>query len=79
MCIQLEIIAQEVKDARDVLMVQMSRPWRRNPRWADRLYDDWVDRIEGNHGCWVTSEEEEAKLEVYEDDPTPPEELEDDF
>ena len=31
--------------------------------WEQRLWEDWVGRIEGRRGCWVESAEEEAQLE----------------
>ncbi|KAI0756300.1 hypothetical protein C8Q80DRAFT_1115863 [Daedaleopsis nitida] len=29
----------------------------------ERLWDDWLDRIDGGRGCWVESQEEEERLE----------------
>ena len=69
MCGHLQMVAQAVRDTGSAEMVQMSRPWRRDPRWADRLRDDWVERMEGGGGCWVRSEDGEIRREVYEDDP----------
>ncbi|KAI0694742.1 hypothetical protein C8Q76DRAFT_758014 [Earliella scabrosa] len=68
-CNDLEAFAQECERARGIRMLHLSRPWRRNCRWKERLRDDWLDRIEGRDGCWVQSEVEEAGREVYEDDP----------
>ena len=64
-------LAGAIGKARGINALQMNRPWRWNTRWTDRLYDDWVDRMEGGDGCWVISEEEEVDLEVYADDPAP--------
>ncbi|KAI0751131.1 hypothetical protein C8Q80DRAFT_554579 [Daedaleopsis nitida] len=71
-CWELEALAERCEFEKGLRFLVMSRPWRRNPRWGDRLYDDWVDRIEGKDGCWVESEEAEEQLEVYEDDHPPP-------
>nr|VWP00883.1 PHD-type domain-containing protein [Ganoderma boninense] len=78
LCIEVRRIAQLVKQSRDddVAVIPLCRPPRRNWRWPDRLFDEWVSRIEGGAGCWVESEDEEAKLEVYEDDHALPEMLE---
>ena len=43
-------------------MLVMYKPWLRYSRLEDKLYDDWVGRMEGQSGCWVASEEEEAPL-----------------
>ncbi len=47
----------------------LERPFQRNPRWHERLRNDWTVRIEGRKGCWVESEEDESALETCEDDP----------
>ena len=70
-------LVKQVRDI-DVSVVALNMPPRRKWHWHERLFDDWVSRIEGGTGCWVESEDEEAKLaaklEVYhEDDPSPPE------
>ncbi|RPD82245.1 hypothetical protein L226DRAFT_518345 [Lentinus tigrinus ALCF2SS1-7] len=36
---------------------------QQNFRWRERLYGDWVDRIEGGRGCWIRDAEEEEALE----------------
>ena len=59
-------ISQVVWTARRLPMLVLNRPWRRNARWEDRLFDDWTDRLKGGCGCWVSSEEEEMQREVYE-------------
>ena len=68
-------IGRLARENRDVTIVPLCRAPRRNWRWPERLFDDWVSRIEGGAGCWVESEDEEAKLEIYEDDPPLPEVL----
>ncbi|PIL37492.1 hypothetical protein GSI_01186 [Ganoderma sinense ZZ0214-1] len=75
-CIEVGQIVELVKESRGVTVIQLCRPPRRNWRWPERLFDEWVSRIEGGAGCWVESEDEEANLEVYEDDPPLPEMLE---
>ncbi|KAM5534435.1 hypothetical protein V8D89_011902 [Ganoderma adspersum] len=77
LCAELRHLALLVKRIRDasINVVTLSRPSRRNWHWHERLFDDWMSRIEGGMGCWVESEDEEAKLEVYEDDPPLPEEF----
>ncbi|KAI0682473.1 hypothetical protein C8T65DRAFT_750401 [Cerioporus squamosus] len=37
---------------------------QRNFRWKERLYNDWVSRIEGGRGCWVQDDAQEAALEM---------------
>ena len=56
-------LVKQVRDI-DVSVVALSRPEQRKGYWHERLFDDWVSRIEGGTGCWVESEDEEAKLEV---------------
>ncbi|KAI1796060.1 hypothetical protein LXA43DRAFT_650992 [Ganoderma leucocontextum] len=68
-------IAREVRTTRGLQMVVLSRPWRRNPRWGDRLFDDWTDRLAGGSGCWVSSEEEEMQREAYGDEKDEEEEV----
>ncbi|KAI0751132.1 hypothetical protein C8Q80DRAFT_554687 [Daedaleopsis nitida] len=68
----LEDVADRCEaSGRGVQIALLRRPWRRNPHWPERLRDDWKNRIEGGKGCWILSEEEEAALEVSEDDPYP--------
>ena len=66
---RFETVVGELRSMRGVRVVELSRPRRRNSCWPNRLYDDWVDRMAGENGCWITSEEEEASREVYKDDP----------
>ncbi|KAM5534402.1 hypothetical protein V8D89_011869 [Ganoderma adspersum] len=65
MCGDFREIARESKGTRGLQMVVLTRPWCRDPRWGDRLFDDWTDRLEGGHGCWVSSVEEEKERDVY--------------
>ena len=65
MCEDFKEIARGSKEARGLQMVVLSRPWCRDPCWGDRLFDDWTDRLEGGHGCWVGSVEEEKERDVY--------------
>ncbi|EJF62282.1 hypothetical protein BD309DRAFT_888566 [Dichomitus squalens] len=44
-------------------MVVLERSWMRKSRWATRLKDDWLQRMEGGRGCWVESEVEESIIE----------------
>ncbi|KAI0775895.1 hypothetical protein BD413DRAFT_255403 [Trametes elegans] len=64
------------KHVDDLRVLPLSRDWRKNPRWPDRLHDNWIDRIEGRPGCWVKSQAaEDVALEAYEDDPRSPESI----
>ncbi|KAI1796052.1 hypothetical protein LXA43DRAFT_1090149 [Ganoderma leucocontextum] len=57
---------QEVRVAaweREVWALVMERSWRKGTVWERRLWDDWLDRMEGGRGCWVDSEDEEKALE----------------
>ena len=58
---------RKCEDASGIRMLIVSRIWRKNPRWPDRLYNDWMDRVDGGVGCWVESEEEEAAMDIPED------------
>ena len=58
---------RKCEDASGIRMLIVSRIWRKNPRWPDRLYNDWMDRVDGGVGYWVESEEEEAAMDIPED------------
>ncbi|KAI0677211.1 hypothetical protein C8Q78DRAFT_1001678 [Trametes maxima] len=51
-------------------ILAMARVSRHNFSYPERLRNDWMDRVQGGSGCWVETEEDEAKLEIYEDDPS---------
>ncbi|KAI0722316.1 hypothetical protein C8T65DRAFT_628930 [Cerioporus squamosus] len=59
----LELLARRCAQETVIRMSVFSRPSQKNPDWWQRLYHEWVDRIEGQNGCWVHNEEEEALLE----------------
>lgn len=44
-------------------MVVLERSWLRKSRWATRLRDDWLQRMDEGRGCWVESEAEESWIE----------------
>ena len=44
-------------------MVVLERSWLRKSRWATRLRDDWLQRMDDGKGCWVESEAEESWIE----------------
>ncbi|RPD66820.1 hypothetical protein L226DRAFT_608111 [Lentinus tigrinus ALCF2SS1-7] len=44
-------------------MVMLERSWMRKPRWDQRLKKDWHERMDGDVGCWVTSDKEELGIE----------------
>lgn len=48
---------------RGIRLLVIRRPWRANWHWEDRVYQDWLDRIEGGIGCWVGSGDEEVWCE----------------
>ena len=35
----------------------------RKSKWATRLRDDWLQRMNGERGCWVVTEAEESAIE----------------
>lgn len=51
-----------------ILGLSLERPYQRNPRWPERLRNDWIARIEGRKACWVESEEDETALETCDND-----------
>ena len=44
-------------------MVVLERSWMRKPRWESRLWNEWLQRMQGGRGCWVESEMEESRIE----------------
>ena len=62
-CWDLDPLIEECK-SKEIDLLVMYKPWLRYSRLEDKLYDDWVGRMEGQSGCWVASEEEEAPLPV---------------
>ena len=44
-------------------MVVLERSWMRKSKWATRLRDDWLQRMNGERGCWVVTEAEESAIE----------------
>ncbi|KAI1796051.1 hypothetical protein LXA43DRAFT_650629 [Ganoderma leucocontextum] len=44
-------------------MVVLERSWLRKSKWATRLRDDWLQRMNDGRGCWVESEAEESWIE----------------
>ncbi|PIL37459.1 hypothetical protein GSI_01153 [Ganoderma sinense ZZ0214-1] len=64
MCGDFREIARKSREARGLQMVVLSTPWCRDPRWGDRLFDDWTDRLGGGCGCWVGPAEEEIEPNV---------------
>ena len=57
-----EGFVQACNNVRDLCVVAVARK-QRNFRWRERLYEDWVERIEGGRGCWIGNAEDEAALE----------------
>ena len=48
---------------RGIRALMLERSWRKRKVWERRLWDDWLERMEGGRGCWVESEGEEKALE----------------
>ena len=62
---RVQHIPQKSDRSESLRVLVMCRPWRTNAQWPCRLLVDWLRRMEGGEGCWVTSEEVEARLETY--------------
>ncbi|PIL37465.1 hypothetical protein GSI_01159 [Ganoderma sinense ZZ0214-1] len=60
---KLREVMKEAERERGMRTLIMERSWRKGRIWALRLWDDWLERMEGLHGCWVESEDEERALE----------------
>ncbi|RDX51201.1 hypothetical protein OH76DRAFT_1401972 [Lentinus brumalis] len=58
-----EGFARACNDVDGLHVVALSRQ-QRNFRWKERLYNDWVSRIEGGGGCWARDAAEETALEM---------------
>ncbi|KAI0650399.1 hypothetical protein C8Q79DRAFT_383329 [Trametes meyenii] len=66
----LQVLAKYCEQHFDELRIlAMERVSRRNFHYPNRLRDDWMDRVQGGSGCWVETEEDEVKREIYQDDP----------
>ncbi len=58
-----ERFAQACNDVQGLHVVALKRQ-QRNFRWRERLYNDWVNRIEGGRGCWIRDAVDEDGLEL---------------
>ena len=66
---KLQWLARKCQDQTDIGMLLMGRPWQRGARWPERLRREWLDRMQGGIGCWVSAEDEEETRELLEDRP----------
>ncbi|TBU63273.1 hypothetical protein BD310DRAFT_917137 [Dichomitus squalens] len=66
----LRELAWEIEDVEGLSLLVMEKSWKKLPNREQRLWDHWLDRMEGRKGCWVESAEEEEALEGP-DDPHP--------
>ncbi len=61
----LEVVTVAERE-RGLWALVMERSWRKGKTvsmWERRLWDHWLDRMEGGRGCWIESENEEKALE----------------
>ena len=58
----LRELAWDIENVRDVSLLVMEKSWEKESRWHQRLWDDWLERMDGGQGCWVESAEEELEV-----------------
>ena len=60
---RLHELTKSVGRVEGMRALMMEKSSLKDKIWEQRLWDDWVGRIEGQRGCWVESAEEETQLE----------------
>ncbi|KAM5534410.1 hypothetical protein V8D89_011877 [Ganoderma adspersum] len=60
---KLKEVVRVAEQERGIRALMLERSWRKRQVWERRLWDDWLERMEGGRGCWVESEGEEKALE----------------
>ncbi|KAI0722597.1 hypothetical protein C8Q76DRAFT_366057 [Earliella scabrosa] len=65
-CEDLEALFLECERGKGMRVLLLQRPSSSTPRWEDKLYNDWLDRIDGGSGCWVRSDAREMERQSRE-------------
>ena len=60
---KLEEVVRVAAGDKGMWALVLEKSWRKRTVWERRLWDDWLERMEGGRGCWVESKEDENALE----------------